>query len=50
MFFGLINILIIFYGYIIKILAEKLNSFIIVYLNNIVIYTENKGKIHLQAI
>ena len=41
MFLGLFNILATFQGYVNKILAEKLNSFIIVYLNDILIYTKN---------
>ncbi len=43
MYFRLINIPAIFQGYINKILAEKLNIFIIEYLDNIFIYIENKG-------
>ncbi len=39
-----------FQGYINKILAEKLDIFVIVYLDDILIYTENEGKEHLQAI
>ncbi len=39
-----------FQGYINKILAEKLDVFIIVYLDNIFIYTENKGKKHIKAV
>ena len=35
-----------FQDYIIKILAEKLNIFIIVYLDNILIYTEDPGQAH----
>ncbi len=45
--FGLTNIPAIFQGYINKILAEKLDVFIIVYLNNILIYTESKGEKHI---
>ena len=40
------NILTILEDYINKILAEKLDIFIIVYSNNIFIYTENKKKIY----
>ncbi len=42
MFFGLANILVMFQGYINKILVEKLNIFIIVYLDKIFIYIKNK--------
>ena len=41
--FWLSNILPSFQGYINKILAKKLNIFIIVYLNNIFIYTKDPG-------
>ena len=41
MFFGFFNALTTFQRYINKILAEKLNIFVIVYLNNILIYIEN---------
>ncbi len=39
-----------FQGYINKILAEKLHVFVIIYLNDILIYTESKGEEHVQAI
>ncbi len=39
-----------FQGYINKILAEKLNVFVIVYLDDILIYTKNKGKKHIEAV
>ncbi len=39
-----------FQGYINKILAEKLDVFVIVYLNDIFIYTKSKGKEHVEAI
>ena len=39
-----------FQGYINKILAEKLNVFVIVYLNNILIYTKSKSKEHVEAV
>ena len=48
--FGLTNAPAIFQGYINKILVEKLNVFIIMYLNNILIYTENNGKGYVQAV
>ncbi len=50
MSFELTNTLIIFQGYINKILVEKLDVFIIVYLDNIFIYTKNKGKGYVEAI
>ncbi len=48
--FGLTNAPVTFQGYINKILAEKLDVFIIVYLDDILIYTENKGEKHVQAV
>ncbi len=48
--FGLTNALAIFQDYINKILAEKLDVFIIVYLNNILIYIKSKSKKHVEAI
>ena len=39
-----------FQGYINKILAEKLDVFVIGYLDDIFIYTESEGKDHVQAI
>ena len=41
MFFGLTNALASFQGYINKILAEKLDIYVIVYLDDILIYTED---------
>ena len=41
MLFGLSNALATFQEYINKILAEKLDIFVIVYLDDILIYTEN---------
>ena len=49
MFFELTNAPAIFQGYINKIFTEKLNVFIIVYLNNIFIYIKDNGKSHVQA-
>ena len=49
-FFGLINAPDTFQDYINKILAEKLNVFVLVYLDDILIYTESEGKEHVQAI
>ncbi len=48
--FGLTNVPAMFQGYINKILAEKLDVFVIVYLDDILIYTESKGKEHVQAV
>ncbi len=48
--FGLTNTSAIFQGYINKILIEKLDVFVIVYLNDILIYTESEGKEHMEAI
>lgn len=42
--FGLINASAIFQGYINKILAEKLNVFMIIYLNDILIYIKSEKK------
>ncbi len=48
--FGLNNISATFQNYINKILVEKLNVFVIVYLDNIFIYTKNKGEKYVEAI
>ncbi len=37
-------------SYINKIMAEKLDIFVIVYLNDILIYTQSKGKKHVEAV
>ena len=50
MLFGLSNSPASFQGYINKILAEKLDIFIIVYLNDIVIYTKDPGQAHVDAV
>ena len=50
MFFGLTNAPAIFQSYINKILGKKLNVFVIVYLNNILIYTKSKKKEHVKAV
>ncbi len=42
--FGLTNALATFQGYINKILVKKLDVFIIVYLDDILIYTESEGE------
>ena len=47
--FGLTNALGSFQGYVNKILAEKLNIFVIVYLDDILIYTKDPGKAHVEA-
>jgi hypothetical protein len=44
--FGLANILAIFQVYINTILIGLLDYFIVIYLNNILIYSRNKGKYH----
>ena len=48
--FGLSNALATFQGYVNKILAEKLNVFVIIYLDNILIYTEDLGQSHVDAV
>ena len=48
--FGLTNVLGSFQGYVNKILAEKLNIFVIVYLDDILIYTKDPGKAHVEAV
>ena len=45
MLFGLSNTLASFQSYINKILAGKLDIFIVVYLDNILIYTKNLGQL-----
>ena len=40
----------IFQGYINKILVEKLDVFVIVYLDDILIYTKDKSEGHVQAV
>ncbi len=48
--FGLTNVSVTFHGYINKILAKKFNVFVIVYLNDILIYTKSKWKKHVEAV
>ena len=48
--FGLSNIPAIFQGYVNKILAKKLDVFIIVYLNDILIYIKDPGQPHIEAV
>ena len=50
MLFALTNTLGSFQSYINKILAKKLNIFVIVYLDDILIYTKDPGKIHIEAV
>lgn len=50
MLFGLSNVSAGFQGYINKILAEKLDVFVIVYLDDILIYTKNEGQSHVEAV
>ena len=48
--FGLTNTPAIFQDYINKIVVEKLDAFVIVYLDDMLIYTEDKSKGHIQAV
>ena len=48
--FGLSNASATFQGYVNKILAEKLDIFVIVYLDNILIYTKDPGQPHVEAV
>ena len=48
--FGFSNAPAIFQGYVNKILAEKLDVFVIVYLDDILIYTEDPGQAHVEAV
>ena len=48
--FSFSNALATFQGYVNKILAEKLNIFVIVYLDNILIYPENLGQPYVGAV
>ena len=48
--FGLSNAPATFQGYVNKILAEKLNIFVTVYLDDILIYTEDSGQPHIEAV
>ncbi len=50
MAFGLSNAPANFQGYINKILAEKFNIFVIVYLDDILVYTEDAGHPYLDAV
>ena len=48
--FGLFNALATFQNYINKILARKLDIFIIIYLDDILIYTKDSGQPHIEAV
>ena len=48
--FGLSNTPATFQGYVNKTLAEKLDIFVIAYLNDILIYTEEPGQPHIEAV
>ena len=50
MLFGLSNTPATFQGYINKILAEKLDIFIVVYLDDILIYTKDLRQPHVEAV
>ena len=50
MLFGLFNAPASFHGYINKIVAEKLDVFVIVYLDDIFVYTDNPGQAHVDAV
>ena len=50
MLFGLSNAPANFYGYINKILAEKFDIFVIVYLDDILIYTKDEAQGHVEAV
>ena len=47
--FGLSNVPATFQGYINKILAEKLDIFVIVYLDDILIYTKYQSQPHIDS-
>ena len=50
MLFGLSNAPATFQGYVNKILAEKLDIFVVVYLDDILIYTKDAGQPHIEAV
>ena len=50
MLFGLLNAPASFQSYINKILAKKLNIFVILYLDNILLYTKDPGQDHIEAV
>ena len=49
-FFDLFNVSISFQDYINKILAKKLDFFVIVYLDDIFIYTKDPGQSHVEVV
>ena len=49
MLFGFSNALATFQGYVNKILTEKLDIFVIVYLDDILIYTKDWSQPHIEA-
>ena len=50
MLFSIFNTPAIFQGYLNKILAENLDIFIIVFLDNILFYTEDSGQPYVEAV
>ena len=50
MLFGLSNTLSTFQGYVNKILDEKLDIFVIIYLDDILIYIEDLRQPHVKAV
>ena len=48
--FGLSNALATFQRYVNKILAEKLDIFVIVYLDDILIYSKDQGQPHVESV
>ena len=50
MFFGFYNALVSFQGYINKIVAKKLNIFIIIYLDDMLIYIKDLGQSHIKIV
>ena len=50
MFFGLSNAPASFQGYINKILTKKLDIFVIIYLDNIIIYAKDPSQLHIDAV
>ena len=48
--FGLSNTPATFQEYVNKILAKKLDIFVVIYLDNILIYTKNPGQPHVEAV
>ena len=50
MLFSLFNALVIFQKYVNKILAEKLDIFVIVYLDNKLIYTKDQNQPYIEPV